>query len=58
MKAGPNQSQNNLIFDYNNLNVNLIKEQENHKFKKRVIISMIAQAAVKNDNFPILNRQV
>jgi len=52
MKAGPNQSQNNLIFDYDNLHVKLIKEKENHKYKKRPIISSIADAAVKTNNFP------
>lgn len=52
MNAGPNQSQNSLIFDYNNLHVKLTKEKENHKHKKRAIISMIAEAAVKNDNCP------
>lgn len=52
MKAGDNQSQNNLIFDYDNLHVKLIKEKENHKYKKRPIISTIADAAIKNNNFP------
>lgn len=52
MKAGPNQSQNKLIFDYDNLHVKLIKEKENHKYKKRPIISSIADAAVKTNNFP------
>lgn len=52
MNAGPDKSQNSLIFDYNNLHVKLIKEKENHKHKKRALISMIAEAAVKNDNYP------
>lgn len=52
MNAGPNHSQNSLIFDYSDLHVDLVKEKENHKFKKRPIISMIANAAVKNNNFP------
>lgn len=52
MNAGPNYSQNNLIFDYSDLHVKLIKEKENHKYKKRPIISMIAEAAIKNNNFP------
>ena len=52
MNAGPNHSQNSLIFDYSDLHVDLVKEKENHKFKKRPIISMIADATVKNSNFP------
>lgn len=52
MNAGPSHSQNSLIFDYSDLHVNLVKEKENHKFKKRAIISTIANAAVKTNNFP------
>lgn len=52
MNAGPSHSQNSLIFDYQDFHVNLVKEKENHKFKKRAIISMIADAAVKTNNFP------
>ena len=52
MNAGPHRSQNNLIFDYDNLHVKLIKEKEEHKYKKRPIISTIADAAVKSNNFP------
>ncbi|MGI9533052.1 DUF748 domain-containing protein [Lutimonas sp.] len=52
MNAGHQYSKNNLIFDYKDLHVSLIKEKENHKFKKRAIISMIAEATVKNNNYP------
>lgn len=52
MDAGTHQSKNNLIFDYQNLQVALIKKKENHKYKKRPMISAIAQAAVKNNNYP------
>ena len=52
MNAGHQYSQNKLIFDYEDLHVSLIKEKENHKFKKRAIISMIAEATVKNNNYP------
>jgi len=52
MNAGPKISKNELIFDYSDLHVQLIKEKENHKFKKRPIISMIAETAVKNNNYP------
>ena len=52
MHAGEHISQNNLTFDYSNFHVVLLKEKENHKFKKRPIISMIADATVKNNNLP------
>ncbi len=52
MNAESQFSQNNLIFDYKDLHVALIKEKENHKFKKRAIISLIAEATVKNNNYP------
>ena len=58
MNAGPRYSQNDLIFDYKDLHVGLIKEKENHKFKKRPIISMIANATVKNNNYPEYNNYI
>ena len=52
MHASEYISQNNLTFDYSNFHVVLLKEKENHKFKKRPIITMIADATVKNNNLP------
>ena len=52
MQAGPNVSENNMIFDYSNFHVTLMKEKENHQFKKRPIITLIGDAAIKNNNLP------
>ena len=52
MSASAHQSQNKLIFDYSNLHINMIKELENHRSKKRLFLSAIANAAVRNDNLP------
>jgi hypothetical protein len=52
MHASEHISKNNLTFDYSNFHVVLLKEKENHKFKKRPIITMIADATVKNNNLP------
>ena len=52
MSASAYQSQNKLIFDYSNLHINMIKELENHRSKKRLFLSAIANAAVRNDNLP------
>lgn len=52
MDAGAQYSDNSLVFDYKDLHVTLIKEKDNHKFKKRPIITLIADATVKNNNYP------
>ena len=52
MNAGKYVSKNNLIFDYSNLHLNLIKKNEDKKVKKLVIKSLIANSAVRNNNIP------
>jgi virulence-associated protein VapD len=52
MNASSHHSQNKLIFDYSNLHTNVIKERQDHSEKKRVLLSAIANAAVRNDNMP------
>ncbi len=52
MEAGMHQSKNKLIFDYSDFHVTLIKEKENHKFKKRPIITLIGDAVIKHNNLP------
>ena len=52
MNASEHVSQNKLAFDYSDFHVVLLKEKENHQFKKRPIITMIADATVKNNNLP------
>lgn len=52
MSASAYQSQNKLVFDYSNLHINMIKELENHRSKKRLFLSAVANAAIRNDNLP------
>ena len=52
MNAGDHISKNTLAFDYSDFHIVLLEEKENHKFKKRPIITTIADAAVKNNNLP------
>ena len=52
MNASSRQSQNKLIFDYSDLHMNVLKEKENHTAKKRVFLSAIANAAIRNNNMP------
>ena len=52
MKAGPIQSQNKLVFDYSNLHVKLINEKSKDKSKKKVLLSAIANTAIRANNLP------
>ena len=52
MNASRYHSQNKLIFDYSNLHMNMIKESEGHTPKKRVFLSAMANAAIRNNNMP------
>jgi len=52
MNAGPNQSQNKLVFDYENLNVIMINEESKHGSNKKVLLSAIANTAIRTNNMP------
>ena len=52
MNAGPIQSQNKLVFDYSNLHVKLINEKSKDKSKKKVLLSAIANTAIRANNMP------
>ena len=52
MNAGAVQSQNKLVFDYSNLNVKLIKEKTKDKSKKKILLSGIANTAIRTNNMP------
>ena len=52
MNASKYHSQNKLIFDYRNLHMNMVKESEEHTPKKRVFLSAMANAAIRNNNMP------
>lgn len=52
MKAGPIHSQNKLIFDYSDLQIKLINEKSKNKSKKKVLLSAIANTAIRADNLP------
>lgn len=52
MKAGPIHSQNKLVFDYSNLHVKLINEKSKDKSKKKVLLSAIANTAIRANNLP------
>ena len=52
MNAGPKRSQNKLVFDYNNLHLKVINQKNKGKGKKKVILSAIANGAIRTDNIP------
>lgn len=52
MAASMKLSQNTLVFDYSDLRVNVVKESEDHILKKRVFLSSLANAAIRNNNMP------
>lgn len=52
MKAGPIYSQNKLVFDYSNLHINLINEKSKNKSKNKVLLSAIANSAIRANNLP------
>ena len=45
-------SQNKLIFDYSDLHMNMVKESDDHTAKKRIFLSAMANAAIRNNNMP------
>ena len=52
MNAGPYQSQNKLVFDYENLHVKMINEKSKHGSNKKVLLSAIANTAIRTNNMP------
>lgn len=52
MKAGPIRSQNKLVFDYSDLHLKLINEKSKNKSKKKVLLSAIANIAIRANNLP------
>ncbi len=52
MNAGTFQSQNKLVFDYSNLHVKMISEKSKDKSKKKVLLSAIANTAIRPNNLP------
>ena len=52
MDAGPFQSRNKLVFDYSNLHLKIIDENSKDKSKKRVLLSAIANGAIRPNNLP------
>ena len=52
MNAGPVQSHNKLVFDYSNLHVKMITDNSKHKDKKKVLLSAIANGAIRPNNLP------
>ncbi len=52
MNAGLVQSHNKLVFDYSNLHLEMIAENSKHKDKKKVLLSAIANGAIRSKNLP------
>lgn len=52
IKAKKSVSQNKLIFDYEDLKVNVIKERKDHSYKDKTLMSALANSAVRNHNLP------
>jgi len=52
MNASKANSQNKLIFDYSDLHMNMVKESKDHTEKKRLFLSAVANAAIRNNNIP------
>ncbi|MDN3644407.1 DUF748 domain-containing protein [Lutimonas halocynthiae] len=52
MSASRVNSQNKLIFDYNDLHMNMLKETKDHTERKRLFLSAVANAAIRNNNMP------
>ncbi len=52
MNAGPTHSQNQLVFDYSDLQINVIKETDENKSNKKIILSAIANSAIRPNNLP------
>lgn len=52
MNAGPILSQNKLVFNYNNLHMNLIDQKSNNQANKRALLSLIANSGIRDNNLP------
>lgn len=52
MNASRRNSQNKLIFDYSELHMNMVKEKKDHTERKRLFLSAVANAAIRNNNMP------
>ena len=52
MEAGPIHSQNKLVFDYSDLHLIMINEKSKNKHKKKVLLSAIANTAIRANNLP------
>jgi hypothetical protein len=52
MEADSVWSKNHLVFDYKDLNLSVLKEQEEDKPKRKVFESAIANAAIHSSNMP------
>jgi hypothetical protein len=52
MNAGPKRSQNRLVFDYDNLHLNVINEKNKDKGEKNVLFSALANGAIRTNNLP------
>ena len=52
MNAGPIHSQNKLLFDYSDLQLKLINEKSKNKSKNKVLLSAIANTAIRPNNLP------
>jgi uncharacterized protein involved in outer membrane biogenesis len=52
MNAGPNISHNKLVFDYEDLHVKMVNEKSEHGSNKKVLLSAIANTAIRTNNIP------
>jgi len=52
MNAGPIRSRNKLVFDYNDLHLELINQKSKNKGKKMMMLSAIANGAIRPNNLP------
>jgi len=52
MDAGPFQSRNKLVFDYSDLHLKISNEKSKDKSKKKVLLSAIANGAIRRNNLP------
>ena len=56
MNAGRNQSDNRLVFDYDDLNVKI--SDDNQKDKKKSILSALVNGAIRRNNLPDQKRHI
>ena len=52
MNAGRFESSNKLVFDYEDLHVEVLEKKSNDKMKKNVLLSAIANGAIRKNNLP------